>query len=80
MTGSRWLTQEVHVINSLHSIDNILVLITFDANGDIDVFRGGGRGKEDFEALIRFPGPGPMFIVGIQAYFQLFIIDPRVNM
>ena len=68
------------LFNSLHSIDNILVLITFDANGDIDVFRGGGGQRRIFEALIRFPGPGPMFIVGIQAYFQLFIIDPRVNM
>ena len=44
MTGSRWLTLEVHVINSLHSIDNILVLTTFDANDDTDVFRGGGGG------------------------------------
>ena len=82
MTGSRWLTLEAHVIlsyiNSLHSIDNILVLTTIDTNGDIDVFRCEGKG--DSGALIRFSGPGPMFIVGRHAYFQLFVIDPRVNM
>ena len=30
--------------------------------------------------LIPLPGPGPMFIVGRHAYFQLFVIDPRVTM
>ena len=61
------------------SIENIIILMTFDANGDTDVFKGEAVDK-DTGLIIPLPGPGPLFIVGRYAYFQLFIIDPRVRL
>jgi hypothetical protein len=56
----------------------VFFLSTFDANGDLDVFRNDAKDKET-GVIIPLPGPGPMFIVGTYAYLQLFVIDPRVS-
>ena len=52
-------------------------LFTFDGNGQLDVFKESA--KSDSGAVLLLPGPGPMFVVGSIAYFQLFVIDPRVS-
>ena len=56
---------------------NIDILRTFDANGDADVFKREAV-DEDTALNILLPGPGFLVIVGRYAYFQRFIIDPRV--
>ena len=58
-------------------IDRILILQTFDANGDIDSFKE--EAANDDGVPIPLPGPGPLIVVGRHAYFQLFVIDPRVS-
>lgn len=59
----------------LRRVGDVLFLHTFDAEGSIDEFRE--NGQDDKGRLIPFPGPGPLYIVGRHAYFQLFVIDPR---
>jgi hypothetical protein len=56
--------------------EGIRLLQTFNALGKIDTYvtRVTGPREEDYP---HFFGPGPLVIIGRQAYFQLFIIDPR---
>ena len=60
----------------LYSISGVYFLYTFDATGTVDQFR---RSASVDEELLLLPGPGPMYVVGRYAYFQLFVIDPRVS-
>ena len=55
---------------------DVLLLSTFDAAGEVDVFRGEAKSGGQ---LLLLPGPGPLVVVGMYAYFQLFVIDPRVS-
>ena len=59
-------------------IEDIFILQTFDAVGSVDAFKGEASNEDG--VLIPLPGPGPLIVVGRHAYFQLFIIDPRVSM
>ena len=60
----------------MYSIENIVTLKTFGANGTMDTFKGEARANG---GLILLPGPGPLIVVGRDAFFQLFVIDPRVR-
>ncbi len=61
----------------VYRIDGVNNLFTFDDNGRLDLFKESAQSDSGVTLLL--PGPGPMYVVGSVAYFQLFVIDPRVS-